>query len=175
MMKIVNRMVVIKCSNPLNLTKLFPQIKHFKGKKLYTGRPTMISWKLRNNKTILLFPNGTIQLLGQLTDKQITSCQLLLQKLLKRNSLSEPQVKTMTVVCNLKRTFSFTNLSSTNQHFFYEPELFPALQITKWQPMHVTLFHTGKVVFTGVKNIDDVYPVIDSLRSLNTLCDLYDK
>lgn len=33
---------------------------------------------------------------------------------------------------------------------FYEPEIFPAILLSKWNPAHVTLFSNGKGVITGV-------------------------
>ena len=36
---------------------------------------------------------------------------------------------------------------------FYEPELFPALQINKWLPVHVSVFRSGKCVITGLTDL----------------------
>ena len=39
-----------------------------------------------------------------------------------------------------------------NKDFSYEPELFPAALISKFSPVHITLFINGKGMITGVKN-----------------------
>jgi len=41
------------------------------------------------------------------------------------------------------------NIASSHE-IFYEPELFPAILISKWKPAHVTVFANGKGMITGV-------------------------
>ena len=61
--------------------------------------------------------------------------------------------------------------TSSNHELSYEPELFPAMLISRWLPVHVAVFHTGKVIITGLKSETQVSPmldaVIDYLRSKN--------
>lgn len=48
----------------------------------------------------------------------------------------------------------------------YEPELFPALRMTEFNPMCVNVFSSGKIVIMGLKTIsycDFVNDVINSL------------
>lgn len=52
---------------------------------------------------------------------------------------------------DLAKRFKFEKLFC-NQHLSYEPELFPAALISKWNPAHVTLFSNGKGMITGVKS-----------------------
>lgn len=47
----------------------------------------------------------------------------------------------------------------------YEPELFPAALISKWQPAHVTLFPNGKGMITGVKSYDEAVTILQQLSS----------
>ena len=36
---------------------------------------------------------------------------------------------------------------------WFEPELFPALRLTKYDPVCVNVFSTGKIVILGLKNL----------------------
>lgn len=47
-----------------------------------------------------------------------------------------------------------------DKDFSYEPELFPAALLSKWQPIHVTLFPNGKGNMSGVKNLSDVHSIL---------------
>ena len=49
--------------------------------------------------------------------------------------------------------------------FSFEPELFPAALISKWQPAHVTLFSNGKGMITGVKSQDEAECILNKLPS----------
>lgn len=48
--------------------------------------------------------------------------------------------------------FKFANyLQNTNIQYLFEPELFPALRITKFNPLCVNVFSSGKCVILGLK------------------------
>ena len=48
------------------------------------------------------------------------------------------------------KRFKFEHLMC-NKEFSYEAELFPAALISKWHPIHITLFPNGKGMITGIK------------------------
>ena len=52
-----------------------------------------------------------------------------------------------------------------SKDFSYEPELFPAALLSMWHPIHVTLFPNGKGNISGVKNLNDVYPILRTIPS----------
>ena len=59
---------------------------------------------------------------------------------------------------------------------FYEPELFPALQINKWLPVHVSVFRSGKCVITGLTDLREqlcplLIKLLDFLNSYNLFHD----
>lgn len=66
--------------------------------------------------------------------------------------------------CDFGERFRFNHVIC-NSNFSYEPELFPAALISKWNPAHVTLFPNGKVMLTGVKSIKEASKIIDKLHS----------
>ena len=53
--------------------------------------------------------------------------------------------------------------TSSNHELSYEPELFPAMLINRWLPVHVAVFHTGKVIITGLKSETQVCPILDKI------------
>jgi len=49
---------------------------------------------------------------------------------------------------------------------FYEPELFAALRMTKYNPASVNVFSTGSVVACGLKEPEDFYVILKEIDSL---------
>jgi TATA-box binding protein (TBP) (component of TFIID and TFIIIB) len=45
----------------------------------------------------------------------------------------------------------------------YNPELFPAVQIRRYKPIHVNVFESGKVTITGLKDYDAAKAIEDDL------------
>ena len=62
----------------------------------------------------------------------------------------------------LEKHFKFDTLIC-NKDVSYEPELFPALLIAKWAPVHVTLFPNGKGMITGIKRKEEAQQVLQEL------------
>ena len=55
----------------------------------------------------------------------------------------------------------------------YEPELFPALLLRRFMPVHVAVFHTGRCVLTGLRSLDQARDIMSQLNAyLNTLLDV---
>ena len=135
----------------------------------FNGRPCMLQWKwnclhLKRRVTILFFPNRTIQFIGSLTDNAVYHLYCHCQQLFPCR-LSFPHLKTMTVVYPLLDGINMTSLSSSNQHCVYEKDLFPGAQLTFWLPLHVILFHTGKITISGVKSFYQVDMIVNDLLS----------
>jgi len=49
---------------------------------------------------------------------------------------------------------------------FYEPELFAAVRMTKYNPVSVNVFSTGSVVVCGLKEPEDAYIILSELDAL---------
>ena len=63
----------------------------------------------------------------------------------------------MVMCVQLASRVKLTNFQSSfanSDRAFYEAELFPALQIEAWRPIHVSVFSTGKCIITGVNDLD---------------------
>lgn len=62
------------------------------------------------------------------------------------------------------------NITSSDKNVFYETELFPALLMRNWAPVHVHVFHNGKVLLTGVKTLSHAHHILHELKhELNSL------
>ena len=70
-------------------------------------------------------------------------------------SLSPWKVNNFVVHFSFPTRFIFKNMVSSSS-LSYEPELFPALLMTKWHGAHVTLFPNGEGILTGVRDGDSV-------------------
>lgn len=69
------------------------------------------------------------------------------------------QMQTMTVKYNIGFRLHLHNISKQVQ-CIYEPELFPALQLTKFKPLCVNIFSSGCVIILGVRDLRIVSEVI---------------
>ena len=82
-------------------------------------------------------------------------------------------MQSMSVVINLRLGINLYKLSKLINCWF-EPELFPALRLNKYDPICVNVFSTGKIVILGLKNINyKVYVdnIISDLYHLIDKCD----
>ena len=120
-------------------------------------------------KRVQFFPSDTVQILGgNVTPSLLCRIHRKICHLLNLCNLNPlPQVtdwKVNNIVSsfNFKKKFHFKKMKC-NKHFSFEPELFPAALISKWTPAHVTLFHNGKGMITGVKSEDDARHIIKEI------------
>ena len=119
--------------------------------KLYTGRPTMLTWKTEEGRRVQFFPNGTIQLMGKLTEEQAMALHDKVQTLLEMD-ISKPVIRNIVLCVKFSQRVTFTNIPS-NKDINYNPELFPAAMVTRWHPAHISLFRSGSAIVTGVKSM----------------------
>ena len=75
--------------------------------------------------------------------------------------LSNLIVSNLVISSHLNEHISLATRS--NHELSYEPELFPAMLISRWLPVHVAVFHTGKVIITGLKSETQVSPILDTV------------
>ena len=98
-----------------------------------------------------------------LLSQALTVIQFLLNLIDIECKLSPWKINNIVFHFNLNHRFKLEKLLN-NYEFSYEPELFPAALISKWQPAHVTLFPNGKGVITGVKQEEDALTVLRDLE-----------
>lgn len=72
-------------------------------------------------------------------------------------------VDNLVISAQLSDHVKLSNIHASNHTLCYEPELFPAILISCWLPVHVTLFYNSKVVITGLKSEKQADIVLDRL------------
>lgn len=85
-------------------------------------------------------------------------------------------VNNLVVYFDLCSVFTFSNILC-NGRISYEPELFPALLLSKRRNAHVTLFPNGKGIVTGVRHpaeaVDVLQDIIGDLKHRLRHADVY--
>ena len=166
---IINLMRNMKVDQVIPLEKVYhayPDVT-----KLYRGRPEMIVMKMTNGRNMQMFRGGKVQILGCVSDMEAENMRLeFIAKLRRINTMQHSQVTKMTVSnlvisVQLKRALSLHKIDSTDTNFFHEIELFPAALIRKWHPVHIAVFHNGKVILTGLKSVEHFYDIMTTLTS----------
>jgi TATA-box binding protein (TBP) (component of TFIID and TFIIIB) len=116
--------------------------------KLYTGRPTMLKYRVEGI-TILLFRSGNVRLMGGGTNHSQALDHIL--RILTNASLQSPlKLMSMTWVYHLPFKINLHMLDYPT--FMTELELFPASKFLHNGKEHANIFSSGKVVITGTKS-----------------------
>lgn len=71
----------------------------------------------------------------------------------------------MVVSLKLKFPVNLRKIVCSNEDLSYEVELFPAALIRKWHPIHVALFHNGKMIVTGVRSLSTLNDIVNSIQT----------
>ena len=69
--------------------------------------------------------------------------------------INDLQIQSVTAVLNLGFTVNLIRLARSISSCSYEPEIFPAVRLTEFNPICVNVFGSGKVVIMGLKSITD--------------------
>lgn len=117
--------------------------------KLTTTLPFQIVIRIESC-TLLLFSSGQFRIMGRVSDpNSILACIDFIY-----SDIHTPiQLVSQTLAFII--SYSSINLHSTKRilshdpNILFEPELFCALCLNHWKPVHVNVFSTGKVVILG--------------------------
>ena len=166
---VINMMRNMKVNQKIPLEEVhrtFPNLT-----KLYPGRPEMVVMKMTIGRNMQMFRGGKAQILGRVSEKDAESMRHeFIERLKQIKSMQQFQVTKMTVSnlvmsAQLKKVIALHKIKSTNADVFYETEIFPASLIQKWLPVHIALFNTGRVIFTGLKSFEHFHTIMLSLNS----------
>lgn len=111
--------------------------------KFPIGKPSQIVDKT-GKYTIVIFKSGNCRIMGCKEPIDINELQY---------DIKDIQLQSLTIVMNLGIIINLYKLSKMIK-CWYEPELFPALRITMYDPLCVNVFSTGKIVILGLKNLN---------------------
>ena len=109
--------------------------------------PYQLSIPVDNVGKILLFPSGKCRLMGL---KKPYS-----EKMHLPIKIYDIEIQSITVTFNVGHRINLLKVASQlgRRDRIYEPELFPALRLTKFNPICVNVFSTGRVVILGLKSL----------------------
>lgn len=165
MTRIVNRMVVARASEPLDLDSLSKKIPECHYRR---ARPCRIYFKW-HKIPIQLFPKGCVQILGNTTPEQCLQVWYYLSGLLHPRIVSRPQVKSCTVLCSWENELLQNKLKTlpSSANVCNERELFPGTLIAiprklsfKRCNFHCALFPNGQAIITGVVSTSEAERVL---------------
>ena len=164
-MSIINVFWQMKAAEPLDLEWLQWSVTDA---KLYTGRPHMLSWKSEHGR-VQFFPNGSIQLIGNISDSQAMKLYKIIRQLVEME-VSMPSIKNIVLRVKLSKRQTLSTIPS-NKDITYNSELFPAALITRWHPAHVSVFQSGEAIVTGVKSKEQASNIISDVDNfLDNFC-----
>ena len=114
----------------------------------------------------LVFRNGKVNCAGsksiQQAKKRLRQYARLIQKLGYDVVHDKIDLVTMSGVHQLSSRLDFSQMCK-DLGASYEPEIHNAAMLKRGK-LHFNCFHTGKVVITGIKNVDAIYPVLLELE-----------
>lgn len=167
--EIINMMrdMTVNCSIPLEKVHCTYPTET----KLYRGRPEMTVMMMSNGRNMQMFRGGKVQILGPVSDADVENMRHeFITKLRKISAMENFQVTKTTLLnlvmsVQLKKALHLHNITLTNSNVFHETELFPAALIRMWHPVHIAAFHSGKLIFTGLKSVEQLYNMLPLILS----------
>jgi hypothetical protein len=118
----------------------------------YQHRPKMVKYR-KDGITLLIFTNLKFRLMGG-GCSHIVVLEEFLRNLPWKVDFGSLRLSTMTATHQLD---GFVNLHKLNRKkFMVEQEIFPAAKWLHGGREHFNIFHTGRVVITGIKDINKV-------------------
>ena len=162
--RVINAMRDMALGEELDLELLH---QHLTGSKYHRGRPQMLVVTMKNGRNLQLFRSGKIQILGNVSHLDAHSmCYEILQKIktfYPNLNLRPLILRNLVVSVQLNNLIALHKIRSSSHDLFYESELFPAVLIRKWYPIHISLFHNGNCILTGLTDIEQVSPIVEDL------------
>src|SRR5271156_4027180 len=116
--------------------------------------------------TILFFRSGKFRVMGCIDELEATF--LAYRYTLQISDKEFPTVTLQSYTSNSHLGFkvNLEKMAATNNIVVYEPELFPALRIRKYNPASVNVFTTGKVTVCGLRDAELMSDIINGVRAL---------
>ena len=171
--EVVNCMRELRLNTRLDLEAVHQRLPHA---KLYRGRPQMLVVKMSCGRNLQLFPSGCIQILGRVSQAGAVrmSCEILhhLKQLYPHLSWPVLTLKNIVVHVQLTKRIPLHRIKHSSSAVSYEPELFPAALIRRFEPAHIAVFHTGHCIITGIKSLEQAHAIVHELMDFLNKKDL---
>ena len=113
--------------------------------KFSTWKPKQYIHKCKDY-TIIIFKSGKCRIMGCKTELLISTLPF---------KINNIKIQSLTISESLGETVNLYKLAvKLDRDAMYEPELFPALRLLKFNPLCVNIFASGKIIILGIKTID---------------------
>ena len=131
--------------------------KSLNNSKFYKKQPQMLVVTNTNGVKMIIFNSGKFRIMGNFIPT-LRNANNEIKKFKMKSIQTQLSCQTSTVVTrlnkkniNLSRLFSHLQSLYQNKYIGHcELESFPAIALKIWDPLHVNIFASGKIVITGV-------------------------
>src|SRR5271156_760333 len=117
--------------------------------------------------TILFFRSGKFRVMGCIDELEATFLAYRYTLLISDKEFPTVTLQSYTSNSHLGFKLNLEKMAATSNIVVYEPELFPALRIRKYNPASVNVFTTGKVIVCGLR---DAALMSDIMNDVRVLC-----
>src|SRR5438552_1279282 len=121
--------------------------------------------------TLILFSSGRFRVMGCVDAVEASCLAFKYTFLIDSNDIPEIYSQSYTSTVKLGYKINLHALSQCDDTF-YEPELFAAVRMLKYNPVSVNVFSSGSIVACGLKEPEDFYLII---LEIDALCNLINK
>ncbi len=166
-MKIVNIVATVILAEPLNLTEIH---RHLPGSKFPKAGSPWLQYRLQpENYYTTFYKSGKFLVTGVTSPDEIRPIADRIISILKKNAIdvitSEIRIHNFVVVDTIGHNVQFDKIiaSLPDVNIEYEPEQFPGM-IIKEDGHSFLLFSSGKIVLTGVRDIESILPSLQKFK-----------
>ena len=131
--------------------------------KYYT-RPQQLVIKDEKG-TVILFASGRFRVMGCVDVLEASLLAIKYAALIDNDDVPDIYSQSYTSHTNLGYNVNLNKLCQYD-HIIYEPELFTAARITKYNPVSVNVFSSGSIVACGLKELEHFYDIISDIDAI---------
>jgi transcription initiation factor TFIID TATA-box-binding protein len=168
-MKIVNIVATIILAEPLDLNEIH---KHLPGSKFPKAGSPWLQYRLQpENFYTTFYKSGKFLVTGVTSPEEIQPIAERIISILKDNSIiikiADIRIHNFVVVDSIGHDVQFEKIIAAlpDLNIEYEPEQFPGM-IIKVEGHSFLLFSSGKIVLTGVRNIESIHHSLKKFKEL---------
>ncbi len=166
-MKIVNIVATVILAEPLDLDEVH---RHLPDSKFPKAVSPWLQYRLQpENYYTTFYKSGKFLVTGVTSPDEIRPIADRIVSILKKNAIkvkiSEIRIHNFVVVDTIGHKVQFDKIvaSLPDANIEYEPEQFPAM-IIKDGGHSFLLFNSGKVILTGVKDMESIVPAFEKFK-----------
>ena len=166
-MKIVNIVATVILAEPLDLNRVH---EHLPGSKFPKASSTWLQYRLQpENYYTTFYKSGKFLVTGVTSPNEIRPIADRIISILKKNAIkvkiTDIKIHNFVVVDTIGHEVQFEKIISSlqNVNIEYEPEQFPGM-IIKMGGHSFLLFSSGKIVLTGVRDIESIMPALEMFK-----------